>query len=78
VVLGRSAGTGPLAAGVVPTGAEALHQNIMMQSSITAYSDTFLFMFYASLPVLLIILTLKKTDLLPAPKGESQHVEAVE
>ncbi|HEY5337160.1 MAG TPA: DHA2 family efflux MFS transporter permease subunit [Rhizomicrobium sp.] len=62
----------------IPTGAEALHQNIMMQSSITAYSDTFLFMFYASLPVLLIILTLKKTDLLPAPKGESQHVEAVE
>jgi DHA2 family multidrug resistance protein len=60
----------------MPNGALALHQQIMMQSSITAYSDTFLFMFYASLPVLFVILTLRKTDLLQGPPG--QHVEAME
>ena len=64
----------------MPFGAMGLHQEIMMQSAIAAYSDTFLFMFYASLPVLFVILTLRKTNLMagPAAARREQHMEAVE
>ncbi|HUB84589.1 MAG TPA: DHA2 family efflux MFS transporter permease subunit [Rhizomicrobium sp.] len=62
-----------------PFGAENLHRLILQQASIVAYSNTFLFMFYASLPVLAIILTLKKTNLLTAAPGASpSRMEAVE
>ncbi len=55
-----------------PFGAQNLSGLILQQSTIIAYADTFLFMFYISLPVLLVILTLRKTQLLPnaAPAQE--------
>jgi len=53
---------------------------ILEQSTVIAYTDTFLFMFYASLPVLLVILTLRKVNLLTAgqPGEQQQHMEAME
>ncbi|MBS0276871.1 MAG: DHA2 family efflux MFS transporter permease subunit [Proteobacteria bacterium] len=63
----------------LPFGAQNLHGIILEQSTIIAYTDTFLFMFYASLPVLLVILTLRKVNLLTAGQpGQQQHMEAME
>ncbi|MBS0274868.1 MAG: DHA2 family efflux MFS transporter permease subunit [Proteobacteria bacterium] len=63
----------------LPFGAENLHGIILQQSAIISYGNTFLFMFYASLPVLAVILTLKKTDLLAAGHAaEQEYMEAVE
>jgi hypothetical protein len=63
----------------LPFGAENLHNVILQQSAIISYGNTFLFMFYASLPVLAVILTLKKTDLLAAGHAaEREYMEAVE
>jgi DHA2 family multidrug resistance protein len=63
----------------LPLGAENLHGMILQQSLIISYADTFLFMFYASLPVLLVIVTLRKVNLL-APDGDTPpaQMEAME
>jgi DHA2 family multidrug resistance protein len=58
----------------LPFGAENLSNMILGQSLIISYENTFLFMFYASLPVLAVILTLKKTNLLTA--GQAPQMEA--
>jgi DHA2 family multidrug resistance protein len=52
----------------MPFGLQALHGMIMRNAMITAYADTFLFMFWCSLPVLLIVLMLHKVVLMPAPQ----------
>ncbi|HEY2034219.1 MAG TPA: DHA2 family efflux MFS transporter permease subunit [Rhizomicrobium sp.] len=64
----------------LPFGAENLSGIILQQSMIISYANTFLFMFYASLPVLAVILTLKKTNLLTAgqsapPPSQMEVVE---
>jgi DHA2 family multidrug resistance protein len=48
-----------------------------MQATIAAYADVFLLMFYISLPILVLILCLPKTQLLPraAPPSEMEAVE---
>jgi hypothetical protein len=58
----------------LPFGAQALSGIIEQQSQIISYGNTFLFMFYASLPVLAVILTLRKTNLLTA--GQAPQMEA--
>jgi DHA2 family multidrug resistance protein len=63
----------------MPFGAENLSNIILQQSLIISYQNTFLFMFYASLPVLFVILTLRKVNLLTAGQpDQQQHVEAME
>lgn len=63
----------------MPFGAANLHMMVMQQSLIVSYSDTFLFMFYASLPVLFVIVMLKKVNLLTAGGQPSpSQMEAVE
>jgi MFS transporter, DHA2 family, multidrug resistance protein len=63
----------------MPFGAENLSNIILQQSLIISYANTFLFMFYASLPVLFVILTLRKTNLLTAGQTvQQQHAEAME
>jgi DHA2 family multidrug resistance protein len=64
-----------------PFGAQAMSGLITQQATIISYANTFLFMFYASLPVLLIILTLRKVDLLKAgqaAKEQPSQMEAME
>ena len=63
----------------MPFGAQNLSGMIMQQSTIVAYTDTFLFMFYISLPILFVILTLRKANLLTAGRAaQQQEMEAVE
>jgi DHA2 family multidrug resistance protein len=63
----------------LPFGAANLHMMVMQQSLVVSYSDTFLFMFYASLPVLFVIVMLKKVNLLTAGGQPSpSQMEAVE
>ena len=49
----------------IPFGVQNLHGIILQQSSIIAYGNTFLFLFFASMPILLVILTLRKTSFAP-------------
>ncbi len=51
----------------MPFGAAGFQGLIMKNAMITAYADTFLFMFWCSLPVVLIVLTMHKVNLMPAP-----------
>ncbi|HEX2592691.1 MAG TPA: DHA2 family efflux MFS transporter permease subunit [Rhizomicrobium sp.] len=59
----------------MPFGLAALHGMIMRNATITAYADTFLFMFWCSLPVVLIVLTLHKVVLMPPQPGQSVTIE---
>jgi hypothetical protein len=59
----------------MPFGAQNLSGVIQQQSAIISYGNTFLFMFYASLPVLMVILTLKKTNLLTAGRAPQMEAE---
>jgi DHA2 family multidrug resistance protein len=64
-----------------PFGAQSLSGLITQQATIISYANTFLFMFYASLPVLLVILTLRKVNLLTAGKDVNEQpsqMEAIE
>ncbi len=62
----------------LPFGAMQLNGMVTRNALITAYSDTFLFMFYISLPVLFVILTLRKSNLMPPGAPPPQQHEAME
>ncbi len=61
----------------IPLGAAMLNGMVLQQATIAAYADVFLLMFYISLPILVLILFLPKTQLLPnaAPANEMEAVE---
>ncbi len=59
----------------IPFGVMGLNALVVQQSAVTAYADVFLFLFYVSLPVLVVILTLRKTQLLPSAPVQSEAIE---
>lgn len=59
----------------MPLGAKFFDLMALQQSEIVAYSDTFLFMFYCSFPVLILILLLRKVDLLKAGRPQVEAME---
>jgi MFS transporter, DHA2 family, multidrug resistance protein len=64
----------------LPFGVAMMNGVTLQQATIVAYSDVFLLMFYISLPILLLIMTLPKTVLLPATAAAAppSEMEAVE
>jgi hypothetical protein len=50
---------------------------VLQQATIAAYADVFLLMFYISLPILLLIVFLRKMQLLPNP-APANEMEALE
>ena len=61
----------------IPLGATMLNGMVLQQATIAAYADVFLLMFYISLPILILIVLLRKTQLLPsaAPAAEMEAME---
>jgi MFS transporter, DHA2 family, multidrug resistance protein len=59
----------------IPFGVMGLNALVVQQSAITAYADVFLFLFYVSLPVLVVILTLRKTQLLSSAPVQNEAIE---
>jgi DHA2 family multidrug resistance protein len=51
----------------IPFGVQTLNGLIVQQSTIIAYANVFLFLFFASIPVLGVILLFRKEDLLVSP-----------
>ncbi len=59
----------------LPFGLATFHGMVLRNAMIAAYADVFIFMFWASLPVLLVVLSLHKVQLLPGPAQQSTTIE---
>jgi MFS transporter, DHA2 family, multidrug resistance protein len=64
----------------LPLGVTMMHGLVLQQATITAYADVFLLLFYLSLPIIVIIMTLPKVILLPpsAAPPPPAEMEAME
>ena len=61
-----------------PFGAQNFSHLILQQSTIIAYANVFLFLFFASIPVLGVILLFRKEDLMAGSGAGTSRMEAVE